>query len=201
MLETNVLLVLMKSAIVINFKTKLGVLLLVLLVASGLSACGSSSDDVTGPSDSSNDGTDPATVTMDFTGAWRTSCLSVNATQARSVFLELLDDGQYRMESSNFDGQDCGSTDNQIFFETESGIFTVGEQVDVPSGVVATGVLFTVEMRETNGESVDISDDQGFLDILPRDGNTLIRAQLNPVGTAGVQQSEQLDFSVVYFLE
>jgi len=191
MLETNEFLVLLKSAIVINLKTKLGVLLLVLLVASGLSACGSSSDDGAGPSDN----------TIDFTGAWRTSCFSVNATQVSSVFLELLDDGQYRMESSNFDGQDCGSTDNQIFFETESGIFTVGEQVDVPSGVVATGVLFTVEMRETNGEPVDISDDQGFLDILHRDGNTLIRAQLNPVGTAGVQQSEQLDFSVVYFLE
>jgi len=34
-----------------------------------------------------------------------------------------------------------------------------------------------------------------------RDGNTLIRAKGNPVGVAAVQSSEELDFSIVYFLQ
>lgn len=163
-----------------------------------LSACSSNSSDSTSLIDSDT-GTD-MTNTVDYKGAWVTSCTAINAQQSNMIRLEL-NDGDYRQERYHYDGQDCGSEEDRIFTQIDTGTYSIDGPVDVPSGVVAYGVAFRVDSRIRNGDAVDVSDDQGYFDFLYRDGDTLVRARQNPTGVAAVQVSEELDYSVVYYLE
>ncbi len=169
----------------------------VLLTASvALSACQSSSSSQNPPADQQ----DTMQDSVDYTGSWMTSCTTINAQQSNTTRFEL-DDGRYILERKQYDGHSCGSEENPIFSQTEIGTYVVNDTVDLPSGVVAHDVRLTVESRIRDGEQVDISDDQGYSDYLHRDGNTLIRAKTNPVGVAAIQLSEELDFSLVYYLQ
>jgi len=137
---------------------------------------------------------------VDYTGSWMTACLMINAQQSTTNFLELVN-GQYRSETYTYQGQDCNLLESRIFSLIETGTYTINDTVEVPSGVIAHDVRLLVESRVRNGEPDDISTDQGYSDYMHRDGNTLIRAKGNPVGVAAVQSSEELDFSIVYFLQ
>lgn len=161
-----------------------------------LSACQSSSS----PQANATEEQTTMENTVDYTGSWMTSCLTVNAQQSKTIRFEL-NDGGYLLERKHYDGQSCSLEEDPIFTETDVGTYVVNDAVDLPSGVIAHDVRLIVESRIRNGEQVDINDDQGYSDFLHRDGNTLIRAKSNPVGVAAVQFSEELDFSVVYYLQ
>lgn len=170
----------------------------VFLIASlVLSACQS------GSSSPQNPPADQQTTmqdSIDYTGLWMTSCTSINPQQSHTLRLEL-NEGRYTQERRVFEGQSCGSEETSIFTLTDVGTYVVSGTVDVPSGVVAHDVRLSVESRIRDGEQVSISDDQGYSDFLHRNGNTLIRAKSNLIGVAAVQFSEELDFSIVYFLQ
>jgi len=185
-----------------------------------VSACQSSSPSGTDMPDSSNDSpsaleddasADPSTDStpdtrepmqddVDYTGSWMTGCMTINPTQSDTVRLSL-DDGEYRLERYVYDGQGCGAEEDSIFPQIETGGYEIVGPAEVPSGVLAHEVRLTARERTWDGEAIDISDEQPFLDLLHRAGDVLYRARPNRVGVAGVQFSEELDFSVEYFLQ
>jgi len=185
-----------------------------------VSACQSSSPSVTDPPDpssgspngfedesSADPSTDPTAETgepmrddVDYTGSWMTGCMTINPSQSDTVRLSL-NDGEYRLERYTYDGQECGAEEDSVFPQIETGTYEIVGPAEVPSGVLAHEVRLVVRERTWNGESIDIGDEQPFLDLLHRAGNTLYRARPNRVGVAGVQFSDELDFSVEYFLQ
>ena len=162
------------------------------------------SPDGESPSDPSTDmppdTREPMQDDVDYTGSWMTGCMTINLQQSHTIRLSL-DDGEYRLERYNYDGQECGAEENGVFPQIETGSYEILGSAEVPSGVLAHGVRLIVRERTWDGEDIDISDEQPYLDLFHRAGDTLFRAKPNRVGVAGVQFSDELDFSVEYFLQ
>jgi len=168
----------------------------------GFSACKSSSP----PQSESQTPISTEQTTMqekvDYDGNWMTACLPFIGPESRTIRLEL-NNGEYRLEIYRYNGQDCDSPDNRTYSEIETGNYTVNAAVAVPSGVVAHSVTLSGISRVRDGEQTDISGSGvlDYIDIMHRDGATLIRAKPNLVGVAAAQESEELDFETVYYLQ
>jgi len=137
---------------------------------------------------------------VDYSGVWMTTCLFVNDQNSSTGRIEL-NNGEYRMETYGYDGQDCNAIENRDFSEVETGTYTINDFVEIPSGVVASDVTLFVESRELNGEQVSVSDNPIVGDYFHRDGNRLFRATGRNVGVAAVFIPEAIDFSVEYYLQ
>jgi len=147
-----------------------------------------------------SDSQDPPLTMIDYTGVWSTACLPLNEKMSNTVRLEL-DNGNYRSELYVYSGQDCNSIEHRDYSEIEIGTYSIGDTVEVPSGVVAHGVNLFVESRVRDGVPDVISGDQVEGDFFHRDGNKLYRATGQRIGYAGIFVPEEVNFSVVYYLQ
>jgi len=139
-------------------------------------------------------------IMIDYSGIWMTACVPINVQQSTTSRLRL-DNGKYRSQIYTYNGQDCSSTENQIYSLVETGTYTIGDTVEVPSGVVAHGVSLFVESRLRDGEPDVLSDNQVEGDFFHRDGNKLFRATGKSIGVAAIFVPEEINFSIPYYLQ